>query len=100
MSAVTLNLRIAPGAQQKLCNKSSRQKSAEILPEIPEHLKFLLQDDKVESLVNAQLLEPQIVGLRKVSWAISSSILIMILCMWVIWAQVALYGTKKYRENT
>ena len=66
MSAVTLNLRIAPSAMQKMINKSSKQKSAEVLPTLPEDLNHLQDDCLILDILNAKSLEPQIVGIRQV----------------------------------
>ncbi len=68
MSAVTLNLRIASSALQKMTNKSSKQKSAEVLPSLPEDLRHLQSDPLVLEIVSAQSLEPQIVGIRQVKF--------------------------------
>ena len=67
MSAVTLNLRIASAGQPKLCNKNSKLKFAEVLPQIPDNLRGLLDEAEVDAVVNAEFLEHQIVGIRKVS---------------------------------
>ena len=64
MSAVTLSLRLAP---TKLTNKSSKQKSGEILPELPNYLIHLQSETLVGDIVHANSLEAQIVAIRKVS---------------------------------
>ena len=64
MSAVTLSLRLAP---TKLTNKSSKQKSGEILPQLPNYLSHLQSETLVGEIVQANSLEAQIVAIRKVS---------------------------------
>ena len=64
MSAVTLSLRLAPS---KLANKSSKQKSGEILPQLPNYLSHLQTETFVFEIVQANSLEAQIVAIRKVS---------------------------------
>ena len=65
MSAVTLNLRTSNVA--KISNKSSKQKSAECLPNLPPDLDHLHQDPLTCDILNALSLDAQIVAIRKVS---------------------------------
>ena len=67
MSAVTLSLRVSSANVQKLSNKSTKLKAAEILPPLPQDLKSVCDVEKFESIVNAQSLEAQIIGIREVS---------------------------------
>jgi hypothetical protein len=65
MSAVTLNLRIAPSVLPKMMNKSSKQKPSECLPSLPEELIHLHQDVLTRDIIKAQSLEAQIIGIRQ-----------------------------------
>ena len=67
MSAVTLSLRVSSANVQKLSNNSTKVKAAEILPPLPQDLKSVCDVEKFESIVNAQSLEAQIIGIREVS---------------------------------
>jgi hypothetical protein len=65
MSAVTLSLRLAKPSGQNMANKSSRQKPAESLPpHLPDD--FDAQDEQLRAVLNAESLEAQILGIRKV----------------------------------